>query len=83
MDYRVGPDNDGKEVWRMVAFDSNGAKSLHAPLPVNSPLSTFTSGQSNSCGVRRVPYLNSLRRSIVLTDGFNETNEIMVFRLRV
>ncbi len=37
---------------------SSEAKSLHAPLPVNSSLGTFTSGQTNADGVRHVPYLD-------------------------
>ncbi len=39
---------------------SSEAKSLHAPLPVNSLLGTFTSGQTNAGGVRHVPYLYSV-----------------------
>ena len=60
-----------KDVWRMVPCDSNEAKSLHAPLPVNSLLGTFTSGQTNAYGVRHVPYLTSLRRFIILRNGFS------------
>ena len=41
-----------------ITFDSDEAKSLHATLPVNSLLGTFTSGQTNACGVRHVPYLD-------------------------
>ncbi len=37
---------------------SSEAKSLHASIPVNSLLGTFTSGQTNACGVRHVPYLD-------------------------
>ena len=39
---------------------SNGAKNLHASLPVNSLLGTFTSGQANAGGARHVPYLYSV-----------------------
>ncbi|MCK5598212.1 hypothetical protein KAI78_01195 [bacterium] len=41
-----------------LTLDSNGAKSLHAQLPVNSLLGTFTSGQTNAGGIRHVPYLD-------------------------
>ncbi len=34
-------DNDGKQLCRVLAFDSHGAKSLHASLHVNSLLGTF------------------------------------------
>ncbi len=50
----------GKHVRILFPGGSNGAKSLHAPLPVNSLLGTFTSGQTNAGGVRHVPYLYSV-----------------------
>ncbi len=60
-----------------------GAKNLHASLPVNSLLGTFTSGQTNACGVRHVPYLTSLRHTMFFTDDSNDKNEISLFRLRM
>ncbi len=72
-----------KQVCRVLTFDSNGAKSLHAPLSVNSLLGTFAPGQTNACGVRHVPYLPSLRHAMFFTGDSNDKNEIPVFRLRM
>ncbi len=47
-----------EEVWGMFSCDSSEAKSLHASLPVNSLLGTFTSGQTNAYSARHVPYLD-------------------------
>ena len=49
----------------------------------NSPLGTFTSGQTNAGGVRHVPYLDWGAARYDWNRRIKVLNEILIFRLRV
>ncbi len=80
---RSSPIMTEKQVCRVLTFDSNGAKSLHAPLPVNSLLGTFTSGQTNAGAYDMSHILFGVRRETIVTGELIGVSEILVFRLRM
>ena len=62
----------------------NMTEDRSSPVPTNIlQLFIFQYPLVHWCTAKLVPYLTSLRDSIILTDDFNKKDEIAIFRLRM